>query len=324
MAVYTRLTSDQLALLATRYRLGAVVRAEEIAEGVENSNYRFVTRQENQPPVTHILTVFEKRVELAALPFYLGVTDRLARAGLPVPRPLRTQEDALFTDIAGKKAAIVTFLPGASARAIASAHCRALGDMMARMHLAAEGFALSRPNDLSLEGWGAMIERLAARADEILSGLSAQLAQEYEFLSCNWPRDLPVGVIHADLFPDNVFFIEEELSGVIDFYFACNDAFMYDAVIALNAWCFERDGSFNLTKARAFLHAYDRQRRLSDAERAALPILARGAALRFLLTRAHDWLHREEGALVTPKDPMEYVRKLRFHQQVKEAGEYGL
>lgn len=324
MAVYTRLNTAEWDALIARYGLGRLCERHEIAEGVENSNYRIVTEREGESPLTSILTVFEKRVEIAYLPFYLGITEHLAMAGLPAPRPLHTTDGERFTEIADKKAAIVTFLPGKSVRTADVANCRSLGDTMARMHLAADGFALSRPNDLSLAGWGAMINALGRQADKILPGLSELLQNEYEFLSTHWPQDLPSGVIHADLFPDNVFFIGEEVSGIIDFYFACNDAFMYDAVIALNAWCFERDGAFNLTKARAFLHAYDQRRGLSDTERNALPILARGAALRFLLTRAHDWLHRKEGALVTPKDPMEYVRKLRFHQQAREACEYGL
>ncbi len=323
MAVYTRLTDEEFGALMSIYRLGVLIEAKEIAEGVENSNYLLITERDGVR-ARSILTIFEKRVEEAYLPFYLGITRHLAEAGLPTPRPLLTEQGELFAAVAGKKAAVVTFLEGKSTRQIDVAHLRSLGAMQARMHLATEGFALDRPNDLSLSGWRTLIDRIGARAEKIAPGLSQELQTEYAFLSAHWPSDLPAGVIHADLFPDNVFFIGDQVSGVIDFYFSCNDLFMYDVVITLNAWCFERDGSFNLTKARAFLHAYHHVRPLRQEEREALPILARGAALRFLLTRGYDWLHPEPGALVTPKDPMEYVRKLRFHQHVNEACEYGL
>lgn len=324
MAVYTRLAQEQFEELAAQFGLGAFIEAKEIAEGTENSNYLLSTRHAGQPDAKHILTVFEKRVEIAYLPFYLGITEHLSRQGIPCPRPLRTQAGEYCLPIAGKMAAIVSFLEGKSLLRSEVPHLLSLGIAQARMHLAAEGFPLSRPNDLSLAGWGTLIKKIGAQADSITPGLAEDLQREHGFLSANWPTGLAAGVIHADLFPDNVFFTGDAVSGIIDFYFACNDLFMYDLVITMNAWCFERDGSFNLTKARALLTAYHRVRPLSDAERNALPVLARGAALRFLLTRAFDWLHRSPGALVTPKDPMEYLKRLRFHQQVKEACEYGL
>lgn len=324
MAVYTRLTPEQFSQLLEQYRLGTLVEAREIAEGVENSNYLLITQRENEAPVKHILTVFEKRVEVEYLPFYLGITEHLAASGLPTPKPLYTAEGKNTVEVAGKKAAIVTFLEGKSTRRIDVEHLLSLGASQAKMHLAAGSFSLSRPNDLSLTGWEALIARIGDRAEEIPPGLADTLQEEYAYLASHWPKTLPAGVIHADLFPDNVFFSGHEVSGIIDFYFACNDLFMYDLVITLNAWCFERDGAFNLTKARALLTSYDRIRPLHEEERAALPILARGAALRFLLTRLFDRLHHDAAALVIPKDPQEYLKKLRFHQQVKEACEYGL
>ncbi len=324
MAVYTRLLPQQFDWLISTYALGELVEAKEIAEGVENSNYLIRTRRRGEPEAKYILTIFEKRVEVAYLPFYLGITRHLAEAGLPTPSPLQTQSGEVFTEVAGKKAAIVTFLEGHSIRQPEIEQLRSLGEHQARMHNAAKSFPLSRPNDLSLAGWAGLMKHIALGADDIMPGLDALITNELSYLEAHWPRTLPTGVIHADLFPDNVFFTGNDVSGIIDFYFACNDFFMYDLVITLNAWCFERDGSFNLTKARAFLHAYDRMRPLNAEERQALPVLARGAALRFLLTRAYDWLHQEEAALVTPKNPMEYVRKLRFHQQIKESCEYGL
>ncbi len=324
MAVYTRLSQEHFSSLLGRYGLGTLVEAREIAEGVENSNYILITKHNNEAKQRHILTLFEKRVDAQDLPFFLGITEHLAAQGIPCPRPLYTDTKELFTEIAGKKAAIVTFLEGKSLKRPEPAHLLELGAILGRMHQAAEGFTLTRANDLSLNGWASLLGSIEARADEITPGLTEALTAEFVYLEQHWPKNLPKGVIHADLFPDNVFFTGDRLTGVIDFYFSCNDFYIYDLVITMNAWCFERDGSFNLTKARALLTAYNRIRTLSTAEYEALPVLARGAALRFLLTRAHDWLHHDAQALVRPHDPLEYLRKLRFHQQVKQACEYGL
>ena len=193
------------------------------------------------------------------------------------------------------------------------------------MHLAGRDFPMSRANALSVAGWRPLFDAAAARADEVQPGLAAFIAAELDYLEGDvWPKNLPQGVIHADLFPDNVFFLGERLSGIIDFTFACNDMLAYDVAICLNAWCFESDCSFNVTKARAFLNAYGRERELSEAEENALPLLARGAALRFLLTRLVDFLNVPPGALVRPKDPLEYVRKLRFQQSVASMRDYGV
>jgi homoserine kinase type II len=192
------------------------------------------------------------------------------------------------------------------------------------MHLAGLDYPASRPNDLSVDGWGELVAATAVRADEVAKGLAGEIATEYEYLSANWPRDLPTGVIHADLFPDNVFFMGDKLTGLIDFYFACTDTLAYDLAICLNAWCFERGGEFNITKARRLISAYREVREVSAAELAALPLLARGSALRFLLTRLYDWLNQVDGAMVKPKDPMEYLQKLRFHQRIEGPGAYGL
>jgi len=199
-----------------------------------------------------------------------------------------------------------------------------VGEALAKLHLAGADFSLKRPNALSVAGWRSLYESAGARADRVRPGLSAAVAQELAHLEDAWPRDLPQGVIHADLFPDNVFFLGDRLSGLIDFYFACTDTLAYDIAVCLNAWCFEPDQSYNVTKGRDMLQAYAKQRPLSSAETKALPLLCRGAALRFLLTRLVDWLDVPAGALVRPKDPLEYVRKLRFHQAVKSVSEYGI
>ena len=203
-------------------------------------------------------------------------------------------------------------------------HCAAVGEALARLHLAGADFPTRRRNALSVDGWRPLYVAAAAGADTVQPGLRDAIERQLTLLEGSWPSGLPDGVIHADLFPDNVFFLGDQLSGLIDFYFACTDALAYDVAICLSAWCFEPDHSFNVTKARALLGAYGRERPLSEAEQDALPLLARGAALRFLLTRLVDFLNVPEGALVKPKDPLEYVRALRFHQSVDSVRDYGI
>lgn len=324
MAVYTSLTDDEIDRLVAEYPVAPFLSAQGIAQGVENTNYLIVTGMEDMPETKYILTVYEKRVDERDLPFFVGMMEHLAAKGIPCPLPLHGKDGQIIRQVHGKPAAMVTFLQGSSTRTIRVEHLAQLGSMLARMHQAAEGFTLTRPNALSLFGWVSLFEKIASEMDRIQEGLRQRIQQEMGYLMGRWPKDLPSGVIHADLFPDNVFFEGDTLSGIIDFYFACNDFFIYDLAICLNAWCFEQQREFNVTKARAFLNAYDCVRRISTQEREFLPVLARGAAMRFLLTRAHDWLFPVEGALVTPKDPLEYWRKLRFHQSVSSYHEYGL
>jgi homoserine kinase type II len=248
----------------------------------------------------------------------------LSAHGINCPQPVRDKNGEALGALAGRPAAIITFLEGIWPRKPNAAHCAGVGEVLAKMHLAGRDFSMSRANALSVPGWRPLFDEAAARADELQPGLRGFLAAELDYLESNvWPRHLPQGVIHGDLFPDNVFFLGDALSGIIDFTFACNDILAYDVAICLNAWCFEPDHAFNVTKARAFLNAYGRERKLSDAEQDALPLLARGAAIRFLLTRLVDWLNVPPGALVRPKDPLEYVRKLRFHQSVNSVRDYG-
>ena len=319
MAVYTEVEDEALAAFVAGYDIGAVLSCKGIAEGVENSNFLLHTEAGN-----FILTLYEKRVDPKDLPFFLGLMDHLAHAGLGCPLPVRDRAGRTLGELAGRPAAIVTFLEGMWVRRPTAEHCRLLGEALATMHLAGRDFPLRRPNALSLPGWRPLWERSAARADEVAPGLTLDVESELVQLEAFWPKDLPAGVIHADLFPDNVFFLGDRLSGLIDFYFACDDFFAYDVAICLNSWCFEQDLSFNLTKGRAFLAAYEKVRPLEAREVAALPLLARGSALRFLLTRLYDWLNVPPGALVRPKDPLEYHRKLRFHRTIADATGYGL
>lgn len=319
MAVYTDVSTDDLARFLARYDIGELLSYKGIAEGVENSNFLVHTSKGY-----FILTLYEKRVAEEDLPFFLALMEHLAARGLNCPQPVRATDGTALGVLAGRPAAIVTFLDGLWIRKPGVGHCAAVGEALAKLHLAGSDFKMTRVNALSVTSWRPLLERAGSRGDEVRPGLCAEVARELDVLEKSWPRDLPQGVIHADLFPDNVFFLGDRLSGLIDFYFACTDTLAYDVAICLNCWCFEPDHSFNVTKGRALLKAYQAVRPLSQAECDALPMLARGAATRFLLTRLVDWLAVPDGALVKPKDPLEYFRKLRFHQSVASASDYGL
>jgi homoserine kinase type II len=319
MAVYTDVAADELAEFLRSYDVGELLSYKGIAEGVENSNFLLHTSAGY-----FILTLYEKRVAKGDLPFFLGLMTHLASRGISCPQPLKNKNGETLSVLAGRPAAIINFLEGVWPRKPNAAHCAGVGQALAKMHLAGADFPMARANALSVSGWRPLFEAAASRANEVQHGLRDFIGAELDHLEGNiWPRDLPQGVIHADLFPDNVFFLGERVSGLIDFTFACTDMLAYDVAICLNAWCFESDCSFNVTKARAFLGAYGRERPLSEAEQNALPLLARGAALRFLLTRLVDFLNVPKGALVRPKDPLEYVRKLRFQQGVSGLRDYG-
>ncbi|MSO75605.1 MAG: homoserine kinase [Alphaproteobacteria bacterium] len=319
MAVYTEVTDDEVSAFANLYDIGGVMSFKGIAEGVENSNYLLQTTT-----AVYILTLYEKRVAPADLPFFLGLMEHLAAKGVPCPTPIQALDGKTLHELSGRPAALISFLPGLSVKRSQPHHAAGVGEALARLHMAGGDFAMVRANNLSVAGWRGLAGATATRADEVRPGLAGEIAAEIAEIAAHWPTALPQGVIHADLFPDNVFFIGERLSGLIDFYFACNDLFAYDIAICLNAWCFERDNSFNATKARQLLSSYQRVRRLEPDELEALPLLARGSALRFLLTRLYDWFNQPAGALVTPKDPIEYLNKLRFHRTVRSPAAYGL
>ena len=319
MAVYTEVSDEALASFLAEYELGPAVSCKGIAEGVENSNYLLFTEQG-----PFILTLYEKRVDAADLPFFLGLIEHLADNGVACPTPIHGRDGQVLRTLCGRPAAITSFLKGVSPKRPNPKQCAEVGAALAKMHLAGQDYTRTRKNALSHEGWRQLFELSEARADEVAPGLANLMRDEIDHLDAAWPPDLPAGVVHADLFPDNVFFEGDRLTGLIDFYFACNDYLVYDLAVCLNAWCFEPDLSFNVTKAHLMTAAYRRERALSQTEIDALPLLARGAAVRFLVTRLYDWLNLVEGALVKPKDPMEYVRKLRFHQGVTSATAYGI
>lgn len=319
MAVYTEVSDEQLRAFVALYAIGDLVSFSGIAEGVENSNFMLRTTGG-----TFILTLYEKRVREEELPFFIALMRHLSARGISCPLPIQARDGAALGVLCGRPAAIVSFLEGMWPRRVEVFHCAALGEAMARIHGAAADFPLSRDNALSVAGWSHLVDDTASAADQVQLGLGELVAAEFDYLKRAWPSDLPHGIIHADLFPDNVFFRGEVLSGVIDFYFACSDALAYDITICLNAWCFDGDRGFNVTKARALLAGYERVRPLTVSERAALITLARGAALRFLLTRLYDWINTPAGALVKRKDPLEYLAKLRFHQGALSLASYGL
>ncbi len=309
MAVYTDISDDELAAFLRGYDIGAPLSFKGIAEGVENSNFLLETDRGR-----YFLTIYERRVRAADLPFFLGFMQHLAQHGFPSATPIENRAGRLIGELRGKPAAIVSFLTGLSVRRPTPAHCREAGRGLAWLHEAGRGFAGTRANDLGHQAWIALFEPLKGAADALKAGLAAVVEGDLLNVLEDWPEGLPDGVIHADYFPDNVFFRADAFAGAIDFYFAANDQLAYDIGIALNAWCFEPDGSFNVTAARAFVAGYESRRPLSAVERATLPVLAHGAALRFFLTRLHDWGATPAGALVRPKDPLEYERKLAVHR----------
>ncbi|MGI3901341.1 MAG: homoserine kinase [Janthinobacterium lividum] len=319
MAVYTDVSDADLSEFLGRYDVGRLLSCKGIAEGVENTNYFVHTERGN-----FILTLYEKRVAAADLPFFIELMDHLASRGLNCPRPVRDRQGEALGTLVGRPAAMVTFLDGVWIKRPSVDHCAALGGALAELHRAGADFSMRRPNGLSINSWPGLFAAAGADADRVAPGLTELVTEELAILAARWPRGLPEGVIHADLFPDNVFFLGDRLSGLIDFYFACTDSLAYDVAVCLNAWCFASDGSFDPARGRAMLDGYCAVRPLAPEEAEALPLLARGAALRFMLTRLVDWLNVPPGALVRPKDPLEYLGKLRFHRTVDTAATYGL
>lgn len=318
MAVYTEVADDELAHFVAGYGLGDVLSCKGIAEGVENTNYMVDTERGR-----YFLTLFEKRTRQEDLPFFLGLMQHLAQRGITCPLPVATGDGRVLGELAGRPAVLITFLEGVWHRKPTAGHCRSVGRALAGMHLAGHDFKMIRRNGLGLADWRPLFDRFATSADAIEPGMKDAIDAELDALERQWPVDLPQGVIHADLFADNVLFVGDRLSGLIDFYFACNEAFAYDVAICVNAWAFNDRHEFDPVRCRALLEGYREVRPLSGAETAALPVLARGSALRFLLTRAFDWINTPAGAMVQRKAPGEYLAKLRFHQTVSDAATYG-
>lgn len=308
MAVYTHLSADDLEALIGAYEVGTLVSAKGIAEGVSNSNWLIETTAGR-----FILTMYEHRVDADDLPFFLGLLDHLSARGCPVPRTIHDRAGAAFRTINGKAVALIEFLPGVSIDTPRPGQARAVGEALAGIHLAAADFPGERTNTMGLAAWRKLTADCGERLAEIDPALPDLVEGELEFLEAEWPRDLPRSVIHADLFPDNVLMLGNRVSGLIDFYFACTDLTAYDLAVTHASWCFGADGAFRAGVAEALMSGYQARRPLAAEERAALPVLARGAAMRFLASRAYDWLHTPPGALVTRKDPLQFARRLEFY-----------
>lgn len=317
MAVYTHVDDKTLAAFLAKYDLGKAISFKGIAEGVENSNYFLETEKARL-----VLTVYEKRANPEDLPYFLDLMEHLAQQGIPSPLPVKDINGAALQTLKGKPACMISFLKGVSVDDADEDHCAAVGAMLANMHKATASYAAVRHNDLSLEGWKKLADKTLSHADQVQSGLSDEITREMVFLEKNWPQALPTGTIHADLFPDNVLFTDHEITGVIDFYFGCTDILAYDLAVCINAWCFNQANQFVPERAKRLTEMYDVSRAMSGGEIAALPVLCRGAAIRFLLTRLYDWLNPVDGAVVKPKNPLDYLARLKFHQNVKDTAAY--
>ncbi|WP_027134240.1 homoserine kinase [Geminicoccus roseus] len=319
MAVYTPVDRATLETFLADYPLGRLIDHRGIQAGVENSNF-FVDTEQGR----FVLTIYERRVDPADLPFFLGLMEHLAERGIHCPLPIHGVDGKVRRDLLGKPAAIVTFLDGTCTEEITPAHCHALGAALGQLHREGRDFPIHRANALSVEGWRRLLDLCEPDADRVHSGLALELERDFQDIVGAWPADLPSGVIHADLFPDNIFFRDTEVTGIIDFYFGCNDLLAYDLAVCLVAWCFDRDHVFVAERAEALVAGYVGERRLEPGEIQALPRLCRGASLRFLLTRLYDWLNQVDGALVQPKDPMEYLTKLRFFRDITDPAACGV
>lgn len=315
MAVYTQVSSEEMADLLARYQVGELVSAKGIAEGVENTNFLIDTTNGR-----FILTLYEKRVNSDDLPFFLALLDHLADRKLPVPRAIKDSEGRQIQRVAGRPACLIEFLPGVSVTHPSPAQARATGEALGAMHLALADFGLERPNSLGPAGWTELAARCGDDLDGIQPGLTDRIKAELLFIDQHWPSDLPRSVIHADLFPDNVLSHHDAVTGIIDFYFACSEVRAWDLAVTHAAWCFENDGTgFDPSRAAALVAGYESKQPLLPQERAAFHTLARGAALRFTLTRAWDWLNTPPDALVTRKDPLAFLRRLDFYATADNA-----
>ena len=319
IAVYTHIEDAELEALLGRYDLGQLLSIAGIAEGVENSNFLLRTEKAN-----FILTLYEKRVDEADLPYFLGLMDYLSETGLQCPVPIKDYTGQVLQSCAGRAAAIVSFLDGTSQKFPTTEKCAELGRALAHFHIHSTPFKIKRENSLGPENWLHLLQSVNSELTDMPADLKEQAETIIHQLTVAWPSDLPAGHIHADLFPNNALFVGDKLTGIIDFYFACNDLYSYDLAVCLNSWCFDKDGSFNVTKSAHLLKAYQTVRTLTDSEKQALPVLCSGAAMRFFLTRLYDWINTPADALVKPLDPLEFWARLRFHQKVASAADYGL
>ncbi len=320
MAVYTRISEIDLNDFFLKYNLGKVLNFKGIADGIENTNY-FIKTQKGK----FILTIYEKRIEEKDLPFFMGLMRNLFDSNFPTPEPIINKNGNYITEILNKKAAVVSFLEGSAQKKLSAENCFEVGLQTAKLHKITKNLTLKRENRLSIESWQKIYQKIKNDCTQIHPNLSEIIEENLKKIQLNWPKKLPAGIIHADLFPDNIFFKNGKISGIIDLYFSCYDFYSFEIAICLNALCFEGEKenlSFNVTKAKKFIEGYSKIRELLDEEKKSLKILCQGAAIRFLLTRVFDYLNLTEGAIVKIKDPIEYLKRLEFHDSVKDYEDY--
>ncbi len=320
MAIYTKLTENNLEEFFLNYNLGKLLNYKGIQEGIENTNY-FTQTDKGK----FILTVYEKRVEGKDLPFFMGLMKNLFDANFPSPEPIINKNGNYITEIFGKKAAVVSFLDGSSKKNLNPNDCYKVGIQTAKLHLITKNLSGKRENKLSVNSWRKIYQKVQKDCSKIQQNLTKIIEKNLDEIENNWPKNIPSGIIHADLFPDNIFFKDDKLTGIIDFYFSCYDFYVFEIAICLNALCFEdqkENLSFNVTKAKKFIDGYSSIKKITEEEKKSLKILCQGAAMRFLLTRVFDYLNLTEGALVKIKDPIEYLKRLEFHNSVKNYQDY--
>ena len=320
MAVYTKLSENILNEFFSKYNLGKLLKFEEIKEGIENTNYAISAEKGK-----YILTIYEKRVEEKDLPFFISLMKNLYNKNFPSPEPIINKNGSYITDVLKKKAAVVSFLNGTSKNILTPNDCYQVGVYTAKLHAITKNLTGKRENKLSVNSWRKIYNKVKKDCSKIHSNLPKIIEKNLNIIEENWPKNIPSGIIHADLFPDNIFFKKNKLSGIIDFYFSCYDYYAFEIAICLNALCFEGKSenlSFNVTKAKKFIDGYSTIRKLTELEKNSLKILCQGAAIRFLLTRVFDFLNLSEGAIVKIKDPIEYLKRLEFHDNVENYQDY--
>ncbi len=318
MAVYTHVTKEELILFLKDYEIGELKGYEEISEGVENTNYKLIAEKG-----TYILTLYEDRVKKEDIPFFLDFMFHLSSSKINCPLPISNKKNKLISELNSKPASILSFLSGSSSQKITVEQTFEVGSVLAKIHLTGKELSIKRKNPISINNFEELIINSNETANNISSDLNSEISKEFNRIKENWPKDLPSGIIHADLFPDNVLFEENNISGVIDFCFSCIDFFAYDLGICINAWCFTEEG-FDLSLSESLLKGYQSIRKLEDNEIKNLPILCSASSLRFLLTRLNDWRSEKGNAIVTPKNPKDFVKILKFNKTVANASEYGL
>ena len=320
MAIYTKLSETRLKEFFSKYNLGELINYKEIKEGIENTNYSIRTEKGK-----FILTLYEKRVEEKDLPFFISLMKNLFDKKFPSPEPIINKNGNYISEVLNKKAAVISFLEGNSKTNLDPDNCYQVGIYTAKLHLITKDLTGKRENKLSVKSWRELYNKVKNDCSKIQKNLPKIIEKNLNEIEKNWPKDIPAGIIHADLFPDNIFFKNNKLSGIIDYYFSCYDFYAFEIAICLNALCFEGKNenlSFNVTKAKKFIDGYSSLKKLTEKEKDSLKILCKGAALRFLLTRVFDYLYLTEGAIVKIKDPIEYLKRLEFHDSVKNYNDY--